>query len=125
MPGPGLYFRVMTDKPDLDGKFGKRVGLAYRPAPENGDGAYIVQHIWDTPDHWVVCQHKGNVSRVPFDWDFIVDTLGDEEEGGRFASMAIDYIAKTDLDAAALKARLEGEFTADEAQIGWLDGWPA
>lgn len=107
----------MTDQ------FGTRVGLAYRPAPENGEGHYLVQWLWDAPGYWVISHHHGNNNRLPFEWDFLADMIGEEEPSGRFASFAVNFIPKDDKTPAQLKEMIEAEYNGPEMQVGFKDGF--
>ena len=111
----------MPERPDLENKFGKRVGTCLRPNPEKGENAWFATVIWEMEQYWVICQMEG---RIPYDWPFAKQCLGEEEEAGRFASFAKEFIPKSDAQATTIQARFEEEFAAEERSIAWLDGWP-
>lgn len=113
----------MSERPDnLEEKFGQRVGVAWRTNPEAGEGAWVANVIWEMDEYWVICQMSG---KIPYDWEFAVECLGEEEEAGRFASFAKEFIPKGEMDAAALKSRFEGEFGADDRKLAWWSSWSA
>ncbi len=108
----------MNPRPNLENQFGVRVATAHRMNPAAGPTMWIAAQLWDTPDYWVITQNTGG---RPYDWDFAQTCLGDEEEAGRFASFARDFVAKEELDAAGIQARLEAEFAGH--RIAWWDRW--
>ncbi len=111
----------MSERPNLENKFGKRVGTCLRPNPERGEGAWVATVIWEMEEYWVICQTEG---RIPYDWGFAKQCLGEEEEAGRFSSFAKEFLPKTDTDAASIQSRFTREFTAEDRSIAWLEGWP-
>ncbi len=112
----------MSERPNLENKFGKRIGTCLRPNPVNGENAWLAEVIWEMEEYWVVCQMTG---RIPYDWPFAKQSLGEEEEFGRFASFAKEFTPRSELDSAAIQARFNEEYSAEDRSVAWLQGWPA